>query len=123
MLRFKFGWLAKALWAIGGAAITFLAIVIPRVYDAGAVSSKRDDHVQSLQVQVQSIQEQMDRIQTEVEWLIRHNPESKDAPLLEAPQHNHSWIRTPNTSENANPNPKTSDVPSSFESILGEISR
>ena len=118
VLRLRFGWLAKALWAIGGAAITFLALVLPRDYDAGATAKQQDDNVINLQIQVRELQEQSNRIQTEVEWLIRHSPNSQDAPLDE-PMHGRSWMRPPNVSQSRAH--RDSDVPSNFESVLGGL--
>ena len=116
MLRFRFAWLAKAVWAIGGAGITFLALVLPRVYTAGASTTERDDKIVQVQQQVLELQGQIDRLETEVEWLIRHNADAKEAPL-ESPEEHHSWMRLPDMTQEQRP--QDSNVPQTYESILG----
>lgn len=118
VLRLRFAWLAKALWAVGGAAVTFLALVLPRVYDVGATTTQRNDKLEEVQQQVIELQGQLYRVETEVEWLVRHSPDAKEAPLV-SPESGHSWLSHPNMTRNSAP--QSSEAPANFESIAGGL--
>ena len=101
----------KAIWLLATAIVGGLMFVAGHAYDAGTKSAKNDDKIVALQESVSDLKTEVNELRNDVEWLVRHSPDAKEAPLGQHVQP-HSMMHDPmNETQLRHPRPQDAGIP------------